>query len=111
MVCAASHSDELVITSDDFQCSKILLENAEKKMAQIFSGVGRGKYVAETDMVIKYIKSRHRVSRSVLLRDLYRSLDKDSFKNIMETLVEMKIIKSSLSTEDNEMYYEYRGSD
>lgn len=111
MICAASHSNELVITSSDFQCSKILLESAEKKMAQIFSGVGRGKYVAETDMIIKYVKSRRRVSKSTMLRDLYRSLDKDSFKNIMETLIEMKIIRSRLSTEDNEMYYEYRGSD
>jgi len=110
MASCASHSDEYVIEEGDFNRAKMLLENAEKKMSRIFSGIGRGKYVAETDQVIRYIKGKGKVSRSELLSDLYRNLDKDSFKSIMEVLVEMKIVRARLSSEDNEMYYEYKGS-
>ena len=61
--------------------------------------------------VIKYIKGRRKVSKSQLLTDLYRNLDTDALKNIIEVLTEMKVIRTSISSEDNETYYEYRSKD
>lgn len=107
MALSASHSDGLVISIDDFNRAKALMNLTEKKLNKIFSGIGRGKYVIETDLVINYLRSNKRVSRARLLKDLRRDLDKESFKAIMEILRDMRIVRATVNTEDGETYYEY----
>lgn len=108
MAASASRSDSMAIEQEDFDRALGLLTDAEKKMSRIFSGVGRGKYAAETDMVLNYVRKFREVSRSQLLRDLYRNLDEASFKSIIEVLGDMKLIQTRISSEDNETYYKVR---
>jgi len=107
MALAASHSNQLVIELMDFSRARILIESAERNMAQLFSGIGRGRYVAETDMVISYLRDHREVTKSQLLRDLYRNLDDEaSLKSIIIVLGEMHIIRQTIK-ESGEVYYEY----
>jgi len=109
MAMAASAHNGLIVELDDFERAMLLLATAEKKMSRIFTGVGRGRYVAETDLVISYLKSRKHISKSQLLRDLYRHLDEAAFTSIIDVLKDMKVVRVRISNEDNEVYYDYRG--
>jgi hypothetical protein len=41
MICCASHSDEMIITSDDIERAILLLAEVELKMGKVFKGMGR----------------------------------------------------------------------
>lgn len=107
MATTASRTDDRLIELKDFERARLLMESAEKKMQNLFSGIGMGKYVAETDTVIKYLKSRRKVTRSQMLRDLYRDLDETSMKSIMDTLRDMQTVKVKVDTESGETWYEF----
>ena len=109
MAIAASLTNNRLIELEHFRRAQALLEDAETRMGQLFSGIGMGKYVAETDRVIAYMRSRKRVTRGQLLRDLYRDLDETSVKSITEVLRDMELIKIKRDTETGETWYEFTG--
>lgn len=106
MAMSASRNDEMLIELDDLERALAILENAEKNMYQVFSGIGRNKWVAETELVMSYIKRRGTVLRSELLNSLYRDISEEALETIINVLTAMKRVEVSI-TESNDRRYRY----
>jgi hypothetical protein len=106
MAMSASRNDEMLIELDDLERALAILENAEKNMYQVFSGIGRNKWVAETELVMSYIKRRGTVLRSELLNSLYRDISEEALETIINVLTAMKRVEISI-TESNDRRYRY----
>lgn len=109
MCLAASYKDELVITLDDFNRAKALLEATEVNMSLAFQGLSKAKYVEETEAILKYIKEKGSVKRSDLLLKFYRSVDDNALESIITVLTQMKVIQVSIMTEEADRRYIYKG--
>lgn len=107
MVFSASRGDDLLITTDDFARALDVLETAEKKMAKVFGGLGTAPYAKITEKVLAYVRDKGRVSRSEVLKTFYRDLDMMILEQIEKTLQSMKALRVVISTEENEVYYEW----
>jgi hypothetical protein len=108
MAMAASTRDDLIVELDDFERARLLLERTESKLGNLFAGIGHGRYVAETDKVLNYLRTHREVTRHQLLRNLYRDLDEASLKAITEILREMHVLDVKVDS-DGIMWFVYRG--
>lgn len=109
MSMSASRNDELTIELQDIERALVLLTNAEKNMHMVFSGIGRNKWVAETELVLSFIKRRGTCLRSHLLNVLYRDISEEALETITNVLVAMKRVEVSIVAEDNDRRYTYKG--
>lgn len=110
MSMAASRTDELVVTKGDLRRALSLLMEAEIKMPQVFSGVGRARYAAETDEILTYIKQKGTVKRSEILRAFHRDVDDASLETVMRVLIGMKSVRTvKRIPQENDSVYEYIG--
>ncbi len=107
MCMAASRGDELVITTEDLERAIALLVAAEKNMHMVFSGIGRNKWVAETELIMSYIKKRGTCLRSDLLNHLYRDISEEALGSIINVLVAMKRVKIAILTDTGDQRYTY----
>ena len=104
MAMAASCRNELIITIDDLERSISLLTAAERNMHMVFSGIGRNKWVAETELVMSYIKKRGKCLRSQMLNHLYRDISEEALESIINVLTAMKRIEVSITSENDRRY-------
>lgn len=111
MALSASRSADMVITEEDFNRAKKLLEVTEKKMPRAFRAVGKAKFAELTDMVLNYIIRRKRVKRSEILYHMQRDLDSWTMEQIERVLEQMKVIRRSVLTQDDDVEYIYIGTD
>jgi len=110
MAMAASHSDELIVTKEDFDRALSIMLHAEIKMPLVFGGVGRARYAAETNDIQIYIRQKGTVKRSEILRAFYRDVDDASLETVMKVLTGMKVVKTlKRIPEENDSIYEYIG--
>ncbi len=109
MALAASKRDDLVILEEDVAGARKLLEDAEVKMPEVFAGIGRSKYAAETEMVMDFIKKRGKAKRSEILSAMYRDIDEAAFDSVITILVNMKRISIRLLTDEGDRQYVYKG--
>jgi len=109
MSMSASRGDSMTIEIQDLERAKALLLNAEQNMYMVFSGIGRNKWVAETELVMRFIQRRESCLRSDLLNVLYRDISEEALETIINVLVSMKRLNVSI-TEDNDRRYTYVGS-
>lgn len=109
MCMSASRNDELVVYKEDMERAISILTAAEKNMHMVFSGIGRNKWVAETELVMSYIKKRGTCLRSELLNHLYRDISEEALETITNVLVAMKRIDSAILAETNDRRYTYKG--
>tara|TARA_R100001530_G_scaffold7465_2_gene8154 strand:+ start:103 stop:441 length:339 start_codon:yes stop_codon:yes gene_type:complete len=93
MCLSASRGDDLTITPYDFNRALTLLTETEERMGDVFAGLGRARYVEETDMLISYIERHRVVKKSQVLQDFYRNLDDASLDAITKVLSGMKVIE------------------
>lgn len=92
MALSASRSNSRTITIADWDKALSLLTNLEKKMPRAFTGVGKPRYIQETDMVIEYIKSRGEVTRGQILRDLHRFIDDYTLEAAIKVMYSMEMV-------------------
>ena len=85
-----------------------ILTAAEKNMHMVFSGIGRNKWVAETELVMSFIKRRGTVLRSDLLNSLYRDISEEALTTIVNVLVAMKRISVDIIIDDGDKRYTYK---
>lgn len=110
MAMAASRSNKLIVTKEDYQRALLLLTEVEIKMPSVFGGIGRARYSAETDEILIYIKQQGTVKRSEILRAFYRDVDDTSLEAVMRVLVGMKSVKIlKRIPQENDSVYEYIG--
>jgi len=110
MVMSASRGTDRLITLPDIERADKVLKQAEAKMHKTFGGLGSSPYSAITDKVINYVKNKHEVKRSEVLRQFYRDLDPSILDVIEATMSQMKIVKVIRDMQNHDTTYEYKGS-
>lgn len=108
MCMAASRGDRLVLRCDDLKRAIAVLTEAEKNMHMVFSGIGRNKWVAETELVMSYIKKRGVCLRSELLNHLYRDISEEALESIINVMVAMKRLKIDILIDSGDRRFTYK---
>jgi len=106
MVLSASRTASRIIEYQDLEKAHKILSQAEKKMPTVFGGLGTSQYSIITDKVIRLIQEKGRISRSELMKKLYRDLDPATLEVIETTMNQMKIVKISRDPAKAEVVYE-----
>ena len=96
LVCCAARDDSLCITSEDFNRSLSLLENAEKKMGRTFGGFGKSRTSDVTETLKDYIEKVGITTRGQLLQRFYRDVDANTMSTIEDTLRQMGFMSVKL---------------
>lgn len=107
LVMSACRSEDYLITAEDFNRARALLQSAEMNMANVFGGLGQARYSEVTERVLLYIKQRKKVLRSDLMQAFYRDVDSYTLKIIEEVLEQMKVVHISIDPLKNERVYTY----
>jgi len=110
MAISSSRSSDLIVTEEDFNRALELLLKAEINMPLVFGGVGRARYAAETDEVLRFIRKRGTVRRSEILRTFIRDIDDTSLDSVMRVLITIKSVRTKERLpKENDTIYEYVG--
>ena len=100
MIVNASHTNDKIITADDFQRARNYLETAEKQMHKTFGGFGENKFGHQTESVIRFLSNhKGKIARREIMKMFYRDIDPDTMNIVQRTLEEMGFITVSLQTE------------
>jgi len=97
MVIAASHSNNLVIEARHIKAANMFLEQIEKNLPFVFSGVAYSSNATSkhADKFIDLIRKEPNniIKHSKALNRLYHYMDKDGFRLLTETLEESGVIE------------------
>lgn len=105
MILSVSRSNELLISEGDLKRALALLDLAERKMNMVFKGIGRNRYVMETELVLDFMKAYGTISHSQILRMLMRQIDNQTLKQVMEGLNSMGLVESTRDKETGDIKY------
>lgn len=108
MLFSLSHSDSLVIQSEDFERAKQIMEDVEVKMAKTFGGLGKGKNSDATEEIKNYIEKVGITTRKMILQRFYRDVDSNTLAVIEQTLEQMGFIKTKLLIKERDKVYEWQ---
>ena len=109
MSICASYKDDLTIELEDFNKALALMLTTEKNMHKAFAGMGTAKNIESTERIIEYIKHRKSVKHSELMRVFYRNVDDAAAESIMTVLRQMKIVRMSILSDEDDRRYTYVG--
>lgn len=109
IILSASHSNDSIITAEDFHAARLMLEEAEVKMPSTFGGLGRSKYSEAIQTIIDYVKKHGSATRSEILGIYYRDIDSLTLKIVEEVLDQMKAIRITHDTMKSEVRYDWIG--
>lgn len=107
MVLSISRSNDLVLLSRDFKRALKMILTAEKRMPQVFAGIGRARYAQETDMVLNFLAGRKSATKAEILSHFFRQLDDFSFEAVMKVLTSMNSVRCIIAP--GTRIYEYTG--
>lgn len=104
MIVAASKSDELTITSQDYLQALSLLDRTEALMPKVFSSVGRNPLFADQEMTFAtFIQNPEGFTKGELLDRFGYNLRKEELEEILETLLSRN--KISFDTTSGKYFY------
>jgi len=106
VIVAASRWNKTVVDEIDFTRAVSLLEAVEKKMPRTFGGLGKSAYSEVVELVFDFILAHKRITRSEMMRRLYRDVDSQGLKMAEEVLEHMKVVKIKRDPIENEVIYE-----
>jgi hypothetical protein len=104
MVLQLAVSDELIITAERFQQSKMLLDNLETSMTNTFSAVGRNIYANDMERIYKEIIEAGSLSYKEIQRRNYHAMDKGKLDEVLESLQLMGYIRVSVNASKEIIY-------
>ncbi len=110
MVLSAARSSERIITEVDLSKALSLLAQAEKKMPKTFGGLGTSQYSDITNKVINLIQARGELTRSNLMRKMYRDLDPGTLDVVETTMRQMKVVEVVTVPGKGDVLYRWRGN-
>lgn len=93
MICNASRTNDMIITSYDLQRAIMLLESVEKDMQKVFSGVGKSPTSDILIQVMQYCARFGEVTYEQLITHFYQDADKRTMDGIIQTLSVMNTVK------------------
>lgn len=93
MACCVSRSDSLIITPEDFERARVILEAAEVNMPRVFRGLGRAKYSELTMYVLDFIMQKKSATKGEIMRKFNTDLDDYTMDIVTKTLVSMRVVQ------------------
>ncbi len=95
MICSASHSDEMIMTSEDIERAIALLAEVEVKMGTVFKGMGRSDLSGLINDAVVYIAGSHlkEIPLYQFAKHFEGDMDKMMMERVLMTLESMKTIK------------------
>lgn len=111
MAMSASRGSDRLITPHDFTRALAILENAEKKMSRVFSGLGEARYSKSTAIILEFImKSPGGMCKaSDILQKFHRDVDAYTLDIIGRTLTGMKVVSTAMPNGSNDLIFKYIG--
>jgi energy-coupling factor transporter ATP-binding protein EcfA2 len=96
MVCCASHSDEMIITSEDIERAIFLLSEVEMKMGKVFKGMGRSGTADLLSDAISFIATSAvpDIPLFQFARHFEGDMDKFEMDRVITTMEAMNLIKT-----------------
>lgn len=105
MVMCASRSDKMVVSLDDFNRARSLLELTERNMPGVFGGLGRASTGQAAHMVLEYVVLKKTVRRSEILERFYQDIDFPTLESVQNTLEYMKAITVTVLPDEHDVLY------
>ena len=93
MIVSASRSSELLITGDDINKAINVLHATEKRMPQVFSGVGKSQIISILPRIMSYIAELKTVTKPKLMERFIADIDDFMLDRVLKTLQTMKYIQ------------------
>jgi len=92
MLLQIAKSDELIITMDNFNQAKVIVEETEGKLLKVFKHVGANPNSTIIEQIKDHILLRGRVPKKDILSKFYRHADPNKLEEFLDGLVRMDII-------------------
>jgi len=93
-ICRVAYSDELVIEKQDIETALGILNLIEKRLPQVFEGVGKNTYSLEMRDIVDFVKSHNEgILEKDLLNYFSTSAEPHKLLELLEGLVLMRKIK------------------
>lgn len=99
-----SYSDDLVLNKSDFERSITIIQKTEKKLLNVFQGVGKNKYAIDMKDIYAYIQENKMVSRTVLLKEFEATAEPTKMLELIAGLIIMKKIRADLQENGDVVY-------
>jgi hypothetical protein len=96
MLLHISHSDNLVLDTDDFQGAITLLEQVERKLPMTFKNIGKNEYVSDLEKMYMYVVKERIVSHQVLFSEFLSVAQPAKLTELIEALIITGKIKMSI---------------
>lgn len=110
IIVSASRSDKMVITGEDFDKARSILEATERKMPRAFRGVGRSAVAELIPRIMAFIANKKEVELSELMRQFQRDIDRYTLEDrVIKTLKLSGYITDVLR--DSKTYIIYKGAE
>jgi len=93
MILSAARSSELVITKEDIEKAIRILHATERRMPQVFSGVGKSQIISILPRIMSYIAELKTVTKPKLMERFLSDIDDFMLDRVLKTLQTMKYIK------------------
>ena len=111
MVCNASRTNDMIMTSYDLQRAINLLEQVERDMPKVFSGVGKSPTSDIVTQVMLHCASVGETTYSELLKRFYQDADKRTMDGVLETLRTMNCVKLIIANNETRIKYLHKGEE
>ena len=114
MICNASRTSDMVITSYDLQRAINLLEQVEKDMPKVFSGVGKSPTSDIVTQVMAFCAVAGELTYGELLTRFYQDADKRTMDGVLTTLQTMgqvKVVVSGGDAKTTKIKYLHKGEE
>lgn len=110
MAMSASRGSDRRITKHDFERALAILEDTEKKMSRVFTGLGEARYSKSTAMVLDYIMKSPggRCKASEILRKFSRDVDSYTLDIIGKTLRGMMVVTTEFEQGTGDTIFTFR---
>lgn len=99
-----AYSDELVLTLEDFQNAKKILEATEKNLPKVFAGVGKNVFAIDMDLILKFITERVSVKQEEIIREFQSNAEPRMLLELIQGLQVAKRIKVRVTDEADIIY-------
>lgn len=109
MAVSAARGSDMLITKVDFQRALKLMQDTEKKMPRVFTGLGKARFSEATEDILYLLSKERVVKRSAILRRFYTKIDTFVMDSVEKMLEEMGVIKIARTPGLSDKIYTYIG--
>lgn len=93
IILAAAKRDELTITLEDLQQAERYVSRIEPDMAKVFESIGVHESAQNLGEVETLIRNYRKISMKALYKELYKTMDRNSFISSVDAAVSAGVIK------------------